>query len=118
MAGEGFGVRFVFDLADFDARPHNTFLTVLYKMGLAGSLPLLAVLIHFFWVAFQAVRRNLENRRAAFLLIVVLAQVAFCVFGTANLVFESPFLASLSWTSMGLSLRMIRMLDLERLLRA
>ena len=118
LAGEGFGVPFVFDLADFDARPHNTFLTVLYKMGLTGFVPLLAALVYFFWITFHAVRRNLENRRGAFLLIVVLAQVAFCVFGAANLVFESPFLASLSWASIGLSLRMIKMLDLEQLLRA
>jgi len=114
LAGEGFGVPFVFDLADFDARPHNTFLTVLYKMGLAGFLPLLALLVCFFWIALRAVHRNLANRHAALLLIVVLAQVAFCVYGTVNLVLESPFLASLFWVSIGLSLWMIQLLDLEQ----
>jgi O-antigen ligase len=117
LAGEGFGVPFVFDLADFDARPHNTFLTVLYKMGFAGFLPLLALLVYFFWIALHAVHRNLANQRAAFLLMGVLAQVAFLVLGTANLVLESPFLASLFWASMGLSQRMIHMLDLERSLQ-
>src|SRR6266436_3709635 len=38
-AGEGFGIPFNFDIYDNDPRPHNTFLTVLYKMGLLGFLP-------------------------------------------------------------------------------
>ena len=83
-------------------------------MGLAGFLPLLALLVGFFWIALHAVHRNLANRRAALLLIVVLAQVAFCVYGTVNLVLESPFLASLFWVSIGLSLWMIQLLDLEQ----
>jgi len=41
LAGEGFGVPFIFDrlFLENDPRPHNTFFTVLYKMGLAGFLP-------------------------------------------------------------------------------
>jgi len=42
--------------------------------------------------------------------------VAFCFYGTANLLLESPFLASLFWVLMGLGLRMARMVDLERTL--
>jgi O-antigen ligase len=116
LAGEGFGAPFTFDqlLFDNDPRPHNTFLTVLYKMGLIGLLPLLVFLFYFFWITLRAVRRNLENRRVAFLQIVVLSQLAFCFYGAANLVLESPFLASLFWTTSGLGLRMVRMLDFER----
>ena len=117
LAGEGFGVPFVFDLEHydhFDPRAHNTFLTVLYKMGLIGLLPVLALLSFFFWVTLRAVHGNLRNRLVAFLQIVILGQLAFCVYGTANLVLESPFLASLFWTAMGLGLRMVRMLDFER----
>jgi O-antigen ligase len=117
LAGEGFGVPFVFDLEHydhFDPRAHNTFLTVLYKMGLTGLLPVLALLSFFFWVTLRAVHGNLRNRLVAFLQIVILGQLAFCVYGTANLVLESPFLASLFWTAMGLGLRMVRMLDFER----
>jgi len=48
-----------------------------------------------------------------------LAQTAFCFYGTANLLFESPFLASLFWAFMGLGFRMVRMLDVEkRLMRS
>ena len=114
LTGEGFGVPFVFDLADVDVRPHNTFLTLLYKMGLIGFSPLLALLVCFFWHGFRAVRRNLDNRRVSWLQIMLLAQMAFCLYGSANLLLESPFLASLFWVAIGLTLRMIRILDGER----
>ena len=117
LAGEGFGIPFSFDIWDNDPRPHNTFLTVLYKMGLFGFLPLVAFLGYFFGASMRAVRRNLKNHRVVFLQIVVLALGAFCLFGAANLMLESPYLASLVWVSLGVGVRMIRMLDLERLVR-
>jgi len=86
-------------------------------MGLTGILPLLALLSFFFWVTSRAVHRNWRNQRVAFLQIVMFGQLAFCIYGTANLVLESPFLASLFWTLMGLGLRMVRMLDFDRSLR-
>jgi len=117
LAGEGFGVPFTFGIWDNDARPHNTFLTVLYKMGLVGFLPLFGLLGYFFWRGLQCMHGNSENRRVAFLQIAILAQLALCLFGSANLLLESPYLASLFWTVMGVDLGMIRRLDLERLLR-
>lgn len=117
LDGEGFGVPFTFGIWDNDPRPHNTFLTVLYKMGLIGFLPLLALFAYLFWRGLQCVHRNFENRRATFLQIVILVQLALCLYGSANLLLESPYLASLFWTAMGLNLSMIRMLDLEQLLR-
>jgi O-antigen ligase len=116
LGGEGFGVPFNFEIWNNDPRPHNTFLTVLYKMGLTGFLPLFAVLACFFWLGLRALHRNSVNPRAHFLQIVILAQVSFCVYGGANFVLESPFLASLFWTGMGLGLRMIQKLDLETML--
>jgi len=118
LAGEGYGIPFAFELLlfDNDPRPHNTFLTVLYKMGLTGFLPLLALLVYFFWSTVGAAYRNVENSRVPWLWIVILAQVAFCFYGAANLLLESPFLASLFWVSIGLGLRMARMVDLERTL--
>jgi O-antigen ligase len=113
--GEGFGIPFVFAIWDNDARPHNTFLTVLYKMGLIGFLPLFAFLAYFFWCGLRAVHRNSENRRVAFLQIMILAQGSFCLYGAANLLLESPFLASLFWAGMGLGLRTIQILDSERI---
>lgn len=114
--GEGFGIPFVFEIWDNDPRPHNTFLTVLYKMGLIGFLPLLGLIAHFFWTTLRTIRRNLENRRAYWLWILVITQIAFCIYGAANLLLESPFLASIFWLFMGLGLRMIWMLDLDRAL--
>jgi O-antigen ligase len=116
LAGEGFGMPFTFErlLLENDPRPHNTFLTVLYKMGLAGFLSFVALLIYFPWKGLQWLRRHDESVRVTFLRIVLLAQIAFCVYGMANLLLESPFLASLFWTSMGLGLRIIRMLYLDR----
>ena len=118
LAGEGYGIPFVFEMLpiDNDPRPHNTFLTVLYKMGLIGFLPLLLLLVHFFWSVGGAARRNLENPRVAWLWIVILAMAAFCFYGSANLLLESPFLASMFWMLVGLGHRMARMVDLERTL--
>jgi O-antigen ligase len=117
LAGEGFGVPFTFGIWDNDARPHNTFLTVLYKMGLVGFLPLFGLLGYFFWRGLQCMHGNSENRRVVFLQIAILTQLALCLFGSANLLLESPYLASLFWTVMGVGLGMIRRLDLEKLLR-
>jgi O-antigen ligase len=116
-AGEGFGIPFNFDIWDNDPRPHNTFLTVLYKMGLLGFLPLLALLAYFFWLCVRAVHCNSENRRVSFLQTLILAQVSFCVWGGADSVLESPFLASLFWVGMGLGLSMIQKLNYERSLQ-
>src|SRR5882762_6548052 len=113
-AGEGFGIPFNFDIWDNDPRPHNTFLTVLYKMGLLGFLPLLALLVYFFWLCVRAVYCNSENRRVSFLQTLILAQVSFCVWGGADSVLESPFSASLFWVGMGLGLGMIQKLNFER----
>jgi O-antigen ligase len=115
--GEGFGIPFAFDIWDNDARPHNTFLTVLYKMGLVGFLPFFAFLAYFFWGGLRAVRRNSANRGVVFLQIVILAQLSFCVYGGAFLVLESPYMASLFWVGMGVGLRMIKKLDWERSFR-
>ena len=116
--GEGFGIPFVFEIWDNDVRPHNTFLTVLYKMGLIGFLPLLAFLAYFFWLGLRAVYRNSANPRVAFLGIVILAQFSFCVYGGAFPVLESPYMASLFWAGMGVGLRMIEKFDFERSLRS
>ena len=119
MAGEGFGIPFTFEPSplDNDPRPHNTFLTVLYKMGLSGLLPLLALLLYFFLTALRAVHCHSQKRCVVFLQIAILAQVALCIYGSANLLLESPFLASLFWVGSGVGLRMSKMLDLERSLR-
>lgn len=114
LAGEGFGIPFTFGIWDNDPRPHNTFLTVLYKTGLLGLLPLIAIIGFFFYMTIRAVYRDLADRRDSLLRIVILSQAAFCFYGAANLLLESPFLASLFWSLIGIGLRMARTLDLSR----
>ena len=116
-AGEGFGIPFNFEIWDNDPRPHNTFLTVLYKMGLLGFLPLFALLVYFFWLCLQAVHRNSENRCVCFLQTLILAQVSLCVWGGADSVLESPYLASLFWVGMGIGLQAVQKLNYERSLQ-
>jgi len=115
--GEGFGIPFAFEIWDNDARPHNTFLTVLYKMGLIGFIPLFALLGCFFWSVFAALDRHRTKRRALFLQVGGVVQIVLCLYGIANLMLESPHLAALFWTAIGVDLRMIRMLDLEQLVQ-
>jgi O-antigen ligase len=115
LAGEGFGVPFTFEglLFENDPRPHNTFLTVLYKMGFCGFLPLVALLMCFLSGGLRSVHRYRNRQRIALLEMVLVAQAAFCLFGMGNLLLESPFLASFFWVLMGLSLRITRMLDMD-----
>ena len=47
VLGEAYGIPFKFDLDESDARPHNTYLTVLYKMGVLGLMPLVLLLLIF-----------------------------------------------------------------------
>jgi O-antigen ligase len=112
-AGEGFGIPFNFEIWDNDPRPHNTFLTVLYKMGLLGFLPLFALLVFFFRLCLQVVYRNPKNRRVLFLQTLILAQVSLCVWGGADSMLESPYLASLFWAGMGMGLRIVQKLNYE-----
>ena len=116
-AGEGFGIPFVSEIWDNDARPHNTFLTVLYKMGLIGFIPLVTLICYFFWRVSAALHRHRKKRFALFLQVACAVQISLCLYGMANFVLESPHLASLFWAAMGVDLRMIRMLDLEQSLR-
>ena len=110
-AGEGFGNLFNFEIWDNDPRPHNTYLTVLYKMGLLGFLPLFSILACFFSLGLRAMKNNLARGGLHFLQIVILAQASFCIWGEANFVLESPFLASLFWTGMGMGFRLIHKLN-------
>lgn len=112
-AGEGFGKLFNFEIWDNDPRPHNTFLTVLYKMGLLGLLPLLAFLAYFFWSALRTVYQRRTSYGVHLLQILILAQVSLCVWGGADAMLESPYLASVFWVGMGLGLRMVNKLNLK-----
>jgi O-antigen ligase len=108
--GEGFGVPFVFELTDMDARPHNTFITVAYKMGLLGLAPFLFLLFQAFrkgWTAFVSTRGD-PNGFVLYGLLLV--QLILCAYGFFNLVIESPFLACIFWFNMGMTIRAAKLL--------
>jgi O-antigen ligase len=106
VMGEGYGVPFTFEYADYDPRPHNTYLTVLYKMGVTGFIPLALFLAYFHWKGWGCVRRLHQPRESSLLYVVLIAHVAMCAYGCLNLLLESPFLASLFWLLSGVGIRM------------
>ena len=107
VLGEAYGIPFTFNLDATDARPHNTYLTVLYKMGVLGVAPLLALLIGFHWNGWKHLRRLTSPPEASALYALLLGQLLMCLFGALNLLLESPFLASIFWLTVGIGLRMI-----------
>lgn len=108
--GEGFGVPFTFAIWEEDVRPHNTFLTVLYKMGLVGFVPFLLLLWRFYWVGWRALRRSRNHSGAILLYVILLAHFGMCLYGGLNLLLESPFLAAIFWILMGLGIRSMQLL--------
>jgi hypothetical protein len=108
--GEGFGVPFVFELTSDDVRPHNTFLTILYKMGLLGFVPAMVLLVGFQWKGWSGLRTLHQQPGAVFLYVLLLAQLAASVFGCLNLLLESPFLASIYWVILGVGMRVMSLL--------
>jgi O-antigen ligase len=107
VLGEAYGIPFTFNLDATDARPHNTYLTVLYKMGVLGLAPLLALLAGFHWKGWKHLRRLTSLPEASAMYALLLGQLLMCLFGALNLLLESPFLASVFWVTVGIGLRMI-----------
>jgi hypothetical protein len=110
VLGEGFGVPFSFELTEFDVRPHNTFLTILYKMGLLGFMPAMVMLAGFQWKGWKSLRMFHQRPGTAFLYAVLLGQLVVYLYGSLNLLLESPFLASIFWLSVGVEMSLISLL--------
>jgi len=111
LLGEGFGVPFVFYIFEADPRPHNTYLTVLYKMGIVGFLPLSILLGGFFLMGTRAIIRHGSHEQSIRLYLVLVGQVVTSVYGAFALLLESPFLASIFWLSVGVGMRIISLLE-------
>lgn len=107
VLGEAYGIPFTFAIDESDARPHNTYLTVLYKMGLLGLAPLLALLAGFHWNGWKSLRLMSSFSQATSMYGLMLGQLLMCLFGVLNLLLESPFLASIFWLTIGIGLRMM-----------
>jgi O-antigen ligase len=110
LLGEGFGVPFSFELTWFDVRPHNTFLTVLYKMGLVGFLPMIILMVGVQWKGWSSLRSFQQRSGSSVLYVLLLAQLAISVFGFLNLLLESPFMASIFWVILGVQIRVVSLL--------
>jgi O-antigen ligase len=113
IVGEGYGIPFVFALADNDPRPHNTYLTVLYKMGIVGFLPLAAILFEYYRRSMRGLYQLRNLQRSTWLLLVLSIQFSFCAYGALNLLLESPFLASLFWINIGMTVSVMLLLRKE-----
>ncbi len=113
VIGEGFGVPFTFELTSDDVRPHNTFLTILYKMGVLGFVPVMVLLLGFQWKGWSSLRSFHQQPRALFLYVLLLVQLVASIFGCLNLLLESPFLASIYWVILGVGMRVMTLLRRE-----
>jgi len=115
FVGEGFGKPFVFYDAmrnrwlTEDTRPHNTYLTILYKMGLVGMAVFALIHIVFYKSVYLALYRGVNDSATAYLLAFTGAMVALQVYGFFNLLVESPFLALIYWSLMGVMITMTRL---------
>jgi O-antigen ligase len=110
VVGEGYGVPFTFDIYNDDPRPHDTYLTILYKMGIVGILPFGVLLVTFLLRGWRTLFAFRDRKEAAWLYVLLLGLLAQCLNGIFNYVVESPFMASMFWISIGIGFRMIVML--------
>lgn len=108
--GEGYGVPFTFADYDTDPRPHNTYLTFLYKTGITGFLALTGTLAFFFFKAFLVPRRHSANETAMALYVIGLALIAISASGVFTFVFESPFVSAPYWLLVAAGYRSLHLL--------
>ena len=92
-----------------DVRAHNTFLTILYKSGILGFLPMAWILASFLITGMWRARRKLDSHRGALLLAQVLCVFAILLTGMFSLVFESPFVGAPLWIVIGTGYSLMRM---------
>jgi O-antigen ligase len=110
ILGEGYGIPFTFDEYNSDPRPHNTYLTFLYKTGAVGFIVLGGVLGIFFYKVFIGARRHREDRNSALPYIVGLALIAVSATGLFTFVFESPFVSAPYWLLVAVGYRSLYLL--------
>jgi O-antigen ligase len=108
VMGEGFGVPLTFEGSDSDSKPHNIYITILYKMGVLGAAAFSLVLLVPVFAAWRVTRRHAGHPNALLLRALFFCQVFGLCFGAVNPVIESPFLACVFWLNLGLMYRMAR----------
>jgi O-antigen ligase len=110
VVGIGYGGSFDFYFTGGEGpvlvhtRPHNTFLTVLYQMGLVGIVPLGLLLVYYFQRAFRHLRG--EGRNDVACVLATSFGMGMVVFGFFNLLLETPFYGSMFWMNLGVGYRL------------
>jgi O-antigen ligase len=110
ILGEGYGIPFTFDTYDSDPRPHNTYLTFLYKTGAIGLLVLAGLLGVFFFKVFLGARRHHQERNSPLPYMIGLALIAVSATGLFTFVFESPFVSAPYWLLVAAGYRSLHLL--------
>ena len=126
--GVGFGrpTNFVWRGMIYDARtgdktnsqdvtgPHNSFVNMLFRMGLLGLLPLLALLVIAGLRSWRVlVRETLAALDRAFALTSVAMVVAVAVAACFSVALEGPYIGLFFWLALGLVLALPRLLTRE-----
>ncbi len=101
IMGEGYGIRFTFADRDDDPRPHNTFLTFLYKTGVVGFGVLMLSLGGFYRRVAQSLRQYGRHPEAGWLYGIAMGILAVCFTAMFSYLFESPFVSSWIWLLIG-----------------
>jgi len=118
--GEGLGKPFIFyDSVQKrswteDVRPHNTYMTVLYKMGLVGLAVFIVIHVVFYLAVWQRLRRELPSMKT-YLWGLTAATIGLQVYGFLNLLLESPFLSLFYWSLVGLIITPVKFPEVEDL---
>jgi len=113
VMGEGFGVPLTFEQSDADSKPHNIYITILYKMGLVGAAVFSFVFLVPVFRVWSVTRRYGAHPDALVLRALFFCQVFGLCFGAVNPLIESPFLACVFWLNLGLIYRMARQIREE-----
>ena len=106
VMGEGFGVPFTFEKSGIDVKPHNIYLTIVYKMGIVGAIPFTIFMLVCIFGPWRTLRRYRSHPDSLLLRALFLCQFYALVFGAINPLIESPFLASMFWLNMGFMVRL------------
>lgn len=93
--------------------PHNSFLNVLYRMGVIALLAVVALVVIAAWRLLPVARRARGEDRAV--AIWLLAAVAITsIVANLSVALEGPFMGIFFWTALGLALLVPRLLWDER----
>jgi hypothetical protein len=112
VMGEGFGVPLLTEATNTgDVRPHNIYITILYKMGLVGFAAFVYLIVPPVFRALRSLRRYGDHPDAPLLRALFLCQVFSMIFGAMNPLIETPFMASMFWLNMGFMLRIARQIQ-------